>query len=70
VATVIFVPPSLPVRNMKELVALAKARPGELNYASVGAEVIASTPAAFRATIADDTALWAGVIREMGSRAE
>jgi tripartite-type tricarboxylate transporter receptor subunit TctC len=35
-----------------------------------GAEVIASTPEAFRATIADETALWAKVIREMGIRAE
>jgi tripartite-type tricarboxylate transporter receptor subunit TctC len=29
--------PSLPVRNVKEFVALAKARPGELNYGSAGA---------------------------------
>jgi tripartite-type tricarboxylate transporter receptor subunit TctC len=29
--------PSLPVRNVKELIALAKARPGELSYASTGA---------------------------------
>lgn len=29
--------PSLPVRNVKELVALAKARPGQLHYASPGA---------------------------------
>lgn len=28
--------PSLPVRSIKELIALAKARPGELNYASPG----------------------------------
>jgi len=28
--------PSLPVKNVKELVALAKARPGQLNYASGG----------------------------------
>jgi len=35
-----------------------------------GAEAIASTPEAFRATIADETALWAKVIREMGIRAE
>jgi tripartite-type tricarboxylate transporter receptor subunit TctC len=28
--------PSLPVRNVKDLVSLAKARPGELNYASAG----------------------------------
>ena len=28
--------PSLPVRSVKQLIALAKARPGELNYASTG----------------------------------
>lgn len=28
--------PSLPVRNMKELIAFAKARPGQLSYASAG----------------------------------
>jgi len=28
--------PSLPVRSVKELIALAKARPGELNYSSTG----------------------------------
>jgi tripartite-type tricarboxylate transporter receptor subunit TctC len=33
---VLLVPPSLPVRSVKELVALAKARPGELTYASTG----------------------------------
>ena len=29
--------PALPVRNLKELIALGKSRPGELNYASTGA---------------------------------
>lgn len=33
---VMVVHPSLPVKTVKELVALAKARPGELTYASVG----------------------------------
>jgi tripartite-type tricarboxylate transporter receptor subunit TctC len=33
---VLFVHPSLPVKTLKDLVALAKARPGELNYASCG----------------------------------
>ena len=36
VPTGVVVHPSLPVRNMKELVALAKARPGQLNYSSSG----------------------------------
>ena len=34
---VVTVHPSLPVKNVKELIALAKARPGELNYGSAGA---------------------------------
>ena len=34
---ILVVHPSLPARNVKELVALAKARPGSLNYASSGA---------------------------------
>jgi tripartite-type tricarboxylate transporter receptor subunit TctC len=34
---VLVVHPSLPARSVKELVALAKSRPGELNYASNGA---------------------------------
>jgi tripartite-type tricarboxylate transporter receptor subunit TctC len=35
-AYVLVVHPSLPVKSVKELVALAKARPGELGYASAG----------------------------------
>lgn len=33
---VILVHPSLPVKNLKELIALAKAKPGQLNYSSSG----------------------------------
>ena len=36
-ASVLVVHPSLPVKSVKELIALAKARPGELNYGSVAA---------------------------------
>jgi tripartite-type tricarboxylate transporter receptor subunit TctC len=36
VGTVLVVHPTLPVKNVKELVALAKARPGQLDYASGG----------------------------------
>jgi len=36
VAQVLVVTPTLPVRTVRELVALAKARPGELSYASSG----------------------------------
>jgi tripartite-type tricarboxylate transporter receptor subunit TctC len=35
-----------------------------------GAQVVASTPEAFRATIAKETALWGRVIRDMGIKAE
>jgi len=36
VPSVLMVHPSLPVRNVKELIAVAKARPNELTYASTG----------------------------------
>lgn len=36
VGTVLVVHPNLPVKNVKELVALARARPGQLDYASGG----------------------------------
>src|SRR5438552_12764318 len=35
-ANVLAVHPSLPARNLKELIAVAKARPGQLNFASSG----------------------------------
>lgn len=36
VPTVLVVPPSLPVHSVKELIALAKAKPGAMNYGSAG----------------------------------
>lgn len=36
VATVLVVPPSLPVNNVNELIALARSKPGQLNFASGG----------------------------------
>ena len=37
VPNLLVVHPSLPVKNVRELIALAKAKPGQLNYASTGA---------------------------------
>jgi len=40
VPTAFVVHPSLPVKNVKEFIALAKARPGELNYATAGSGTV------------------------------
>ena len=40
VPTAFVVHPSLPVKNVKEFVALAKSRPGELNYATAGSGTV------------------------------
>ena len=45
-ANVLLVTPSLPVKNVQELVAYAKAHPGELNYASSGNGTIVHLSAA------------------------
>jgi tripartite-type tricarboxylate transporter receptor subunit TctC len=52
--------------------AVRAARTPEVNdrVTREGAEVVASTPEAFRATIAADTALWGRVIREMNIKAD
>lgn len=36
IPNILIVHPSLPARNVKELIALAKARPGTFNYTSAG----------------------------------
>ena len=35
--------PSLPAKNMRELIALAKTRPGEINYSSIGHRLVAAS---------------------------
>ncbi len=50
---VLTVNPSLPVRNVRELIALAKKEPGKLNYASSGAGVIDHLATAMMATRLD-----------------
>jgi tripartite-type tricarboxylate transporter receptor subunit TctC len=49
---VLVVHPSLPVRNTKELVALAKAKPGELNYGTGGVATTAHMAAAMLSSLA------------------
>ena len=49
---VLLVHPSLPARNLKELVALAKAKPGELMYASAGSASITNLDVALLASTA------------------
>ena len=73
---------ALPVRNLKELIDLAKAQPGKLNFASPGygtsnhlgidqgVEATPGTPAAFRQLIAAETARWRKVTKAAGITAE
>jgi len=49
----VVVPPSLPVRSINELIQLAKARPGQLNFASSGTGTIAHLAAELLNSMAD-----------------
>jgi tripartite-type tricarboxylate transporter receptor subunit TctC len=63
-------PPAI-IRLLNEHVVKAARSPvAAERLARDGAEVVASTPDAFRTRIAADTALWAKVIKEMNLRAE
>ncbi len=63
-------PPAI-VRQLNEhIVRAARTADVTERFAREGAEVVAGTPEQFRKVIADETALWAKVIREMGIRAE
>jgi len=63
--------PAAVIRLLNEHVVRAARSPAFAERASRdGAEVAATTPDAFRARIAADTAMWAKVVREMGIRAE
>jgi tripartite-type tricarboxylate transporter receptor subunit TctC len=52
VPTGLVVHPSLPVRNVKELVALARARPGEINYSTAGRGTVGHLSAELLSSIA------------------
>jgi tripartite-type tricarboxylate transporter receptor subunit TctC len=63
-------PPAI-VRQLNEhIVRAARAPDITERFTREGAEVIAGTPEHFRKVIADETALWGKVIREMGIKAE
>jgi tripartite-type tricarboxylate transporter receptor subunit TctC len=50
---ILVVTPSLPAKSIKELVALAKSKPGKFNYGSAGPASLANLTAALFATLAD-----------------
>lgn len=67
--------PSLPVRTTRELIALAKARPGEINYVKEsfgrqGAEIHFAGPEQVAAIMKTDLAKWAKVARDMNIRVQ
>jgi tripartite-type tricarboxylate transporter receptor subunit TctC len=63
-------PPAI-VRQLNEhIVRAARAPDITERFTREGAEVVAGTPEHFRKVIADETALWGKVIREMGIKAE
>jgi tripartite-type tricarboxylate transporter receptor subunit TctC len=52
VPTALVVHPSLPARNMKELIAIAKAKPGTLNYSTAGRGTVGHLSAELLASLA------------------
>ncbi len=63
-------PPAI-IRTLNEHVAKATRSPAVAErFAREGADIVASTPEAFRARMAADTAMWAKVIKEVNLRAE
>jgi tripartite-type tricarboxylate transporter receptor subunit TctC len=63
-------PPALIKLLNEHVVKAARAPEVSARVINDGVEVVASTPDAFRATIATDTALWGKVIREMKIKAD
>ncbi len=62
--------PSVTASSVKELIALAKAMPGQLNYSSSGVGNPMHLAAEFSAQIRTETKVWAEVIKAAGIRAE
>ena len=66
-AQVLSVHPSLPAKSYAELVALAKAEPGKLNFSTAG---VGGPPADLAAHQATDSAKWGKIIKEQGIKFE
>ena len=64
---ILVVHPSLPVHSIKDLIALAKSKPGDINS---GVEAVGSTPQEFANAVNADTARMQKVIQAAGLRAE
>jgi len=74
--------PAVPARSVQELLALAKAKPGELNFGSGGvgttphmagelfASIAGSTPERFSGYIRSEFTKWAQVIKDAGVKTE
>ena len=54
--------PSVPARNVSELVAIAKNNPGQFNCASAG---VGNSPAEFTKFVHDELKEWADLIKKM-----
>ncbi|MBI3042263.1 MAG: hypothetical protein HYY78_05500 [Betaproteobacteria bacterium] len=70
--------PSVPVRSVKDLIALARSRPGQINYASGGigsaphlaTDAASSTPEELAAYHRSEITKWANVVRTAGIKPE
>jgi tripartite-type tricarboxylate transporter receptor subunit TctC len=69
VANVLVTAPELNIKSMQELVQKGKANPGELNYASTGAEAVGGTAQYFADLVRRDYEGWKPVIRRTGAGA-
>src|SRR5947208_3639985 len=84
--SVLVVHPALPVNSVRDLIALAKSKPGQLNYASInsalsaddvkerlsaqGAETQGGTSTEFAAYLRNEIPKWTQVVRESGAKPE
>ena len=65
---VLAVNPAVQVKDVKQLVAMAKAYPGKLNFAKQGTAVRTGTPQSLGQWMGTEQAKWAKVVKESGAR--